>query len=117
MNLTELQNPAADELIAATETLPVMADKRVVLVRMISRRLSSAKGADDGDVERIIEYLDTRCRRLPALCFSSKARRTGDRKLYTYCNRKPHGRRFFTDDRTAGCGLDCQINARAGKAR
>ena len=33
MNLTELLHPAVDEIIAAVETLPMMADRRVVLVR------------------------------------------------------------------------------------
>ena len=86
MNLTELVSPAADELIASAETLPVMADKRVVLARDFAP-LSSAKSTDDGDAERMIEYLDA-APPFTCLVFLVKGKADRRRKLYTYCNQK-----------------------------
>ena len=84
MNLTELANPAADELIAAAETLPAMADKRVVLVRDFSL-FSTGKSADDSDTDRIIEYLRSPS---PTTClvFLVKGKADKRRKLYAFLN-------------------------------
>jgi DNA polymerase-3 subunit delta len=86
MNLTELHNPAADELIAASETLPAMADKRVVLVRDYTP-LASGKSADEDDADRIIEYLGAPS---PSTClvFLVKGKADKRKKLYTYCKRE-----------------------------
>ncbi|MBN1776741.1 MAG: DNA polymerase III subunit delta [Clostridiales bacterium] len=83
MNLTELVGPAADELIAAAETLPVMADKRVVLVREYGP-LSPGKAAEEDDTDRIIEYLGGMS---PSTClvFLVKGKADGRKKLYAYC--------------------------------
>ena len=84
MNLTELTNPAVDELIAAAQTLPAMADKRVVLVRDLSL-FSTGKSADDSDMDRIIEYLRSPS---PTTCliFLVKGKADKRRKLYTFLN-------------------------------
>ncbi len=86
MNLTELQNPAADELIAAVETLPMMADKRVVLVRDYAL-LSSGKASEDEEADRIIKYLQTAS---PDTClvFIVKGKADGRKKLYSCCKRE-----------------------------
>lgn len=83
MNLTELQDPAADELIAAAETLPVMADRRVVLVRDFAP-LSAAKSTEDDGADRIIEYLSA-APPFTCLVFIVKGRADRRRKLYGYC--------------------------------
>jgi len=86
MNLTELFSPAADELIAAAETLPAMADKRVVLVRGYAP-LSSGKAAEEDDADKIIAYLPAIS---PSTClvFLVKGKADGRKKLYTYCKRE-----------------------------
>ena len=80
MNLTELQNPEADELIAAAETLPFMAERRVVLVRECEL-LTTSKKADDEKLEAILAYLE----KLPhetCLIFTVKGKADARKKLY-----------------------------------
>lgn len=86
MNQTELQNPAADELIAAAETLPMLADKRLVLVRDYAP-LASGKSAGDDEAERMIRYLPTMS---PSTClvFLMRGKADGRKKLYTYCKKE-----------------------------
>lgn len=86
MNLTELNHPAADELIAAAETLPVMTDKRVVLVREYAP-LTSGKSTEEDDAERMIEYLPA-ASPFTCLVFLVKGRADGRKKLYAYCKKK-----------------------------
>ena len=57
MNRSELVNPDADELIAAAETLPFLAERRVVIVRD-SDLLTAAKKSDDAKLEAVRRYLD-----------------------------------------------------------
>lgn len=52
LNETRLENPATDALIAAAETLPFMADKRLVVVR----ELAALTGRGEGD-ERLVDYI------------------------------------------------------------
>ena len=86
MNLTELYNPPADELIAAAETLPMMADKRVVLVREYAL-LSASKAAEEDNSAPILSYLPSVS---PSAClvFLVKGKADGRRKLYAYCKRE-----------------------------
>ena len=86
MNRTELVNPAADALIAAAETLPAMADKRVVLVRDCAL-LSSGKSGDDEDASRIVDYLKNVS---PSTCLVFLVKGNADRrkKLYTHCKKE-----------------------------
>jgi DNA polymerase-3 subunit delta len=86
MNLTELYSPAADELIAAAETLPVMADRRVVLVRE-SALLSTEKAAEENGAEAVVNYLPSAS---PSTClaFIVKGRADGRKKLYAYCKKE-----------------------------
>ena len=85
MNLTELMNPAADELIAAVETLPMMADKRVVLVRDYAP-LTTGRGGED-EADRMIDYLPSAS---PTTCLVLlvKGKADGRKKLYGYCKRE-----------------------------
>ena len=55
LNLTDLTDPEADALIAAAETLPFMADRRIVIIRECSLRIPPSacvvffvKGMADG---------------------------------------------------------------------
>ena len=59
LNEAVLENPAADALIAAAETLPFLADKRLV----VARELSAFTGRGEGD-DRLGEYLA----RIPESC-------------------------------------------------
>ena len=49
LNETRLENPATDALIAAAETLPFMADKRLVVVR----ELAALTGRGEGDERQV----------------------------------------------------------------
>ncbi len=52
LNETVLENPPADDIIASCETFPLMADKRLVLVREIN----GASGRSEAD-EKLLSYL------------------------------------------------------------
>lgn len=88
LNLTELRNPDAGTLIAAAETLPFMAEKRIVVARECkflepSRKKESASGEEAADkAEDITEYVQ---RVPPSVClvFYVKGKADGRRKLYT----------------------------------
>lgn len=88
LNLTELRNPEPDALIAAAETLPFMADKRVVIARECkflepSRKKDDASGEPQDDkAGEITDYVQ----RIPlsvCLVFFVKGKADGRRKLYT----------------------------------
>ncbi|MBP3542510.1 MAG: DNA polymerase III subunit delta [Clostridia bacterium] len=87
LNLTELRNPDPDALIAAAETLPFMADKRVVIARECKflepsrKKETSAEPADD-KASDITDYIQ---RVPPSVClvFYVKGKADGRRKLYT----------------------------------
>lgn len=80
MNLTELENPDADMMIAAAETLPFMADKRVVIVRECDL-LTTSKKSDDAKLDAMKRYLervpDTVC-----LLFTVKGKADARKSLY-----------------------------------
>ena len=81
MNLTELIDPEADELIAAAETLPFMGERRVVAVRECALLLSGRKAEDERKLEAIADYVG----RLPptvCLVFYVKGKADGRKKLY-----------------------------------
>ena len=73
LNRTLLENPETDQIIAAAETLPFMADRRLVIVR----NHPALSGRSEAD-ERLIEYL-------PAVPPSAV--------LLFYCISKPDGRK------------------------
>ena len=73
LNETILEAPEADALIAAAETLPLLADRRLVLVRDLPG-LSGRKEPD----EKLLDYLP----RVPDTTI-----------LVLYCNQKPDGRK------------------------
>lgn len=65
MNEALLENPGADALIAAAETLPMLGEKRLVVVKECAL-LTSGKAKDEAaDSERLLEYIknlpDTAC--------------------------------------------------------
>lgn len=47
MNLTDLTDPAPDALVAAAETLPFLAEKRVVVVRECTLLTAGRKSEDE----------------------------------------------------------------------
>ena len=57
MNVTTLSNPAADELIAACETLPFLAEKRLVVVTDCDLLATGKKAEDDGKCDALLAYL------------------------------------------------------------
>ena len=77
LNRTLLENPETDQVIAASETLPFMADRRLTIVRN-HPALSGRAEADD----RLIEYLPS----VPPssiLLFYCISKPDGRKKLYT----------------------------------
>ena len=80
MNLTELDNPNVDELMAAAETLPFLSEKRVVVVRECDL-LTTAKKADDNKLEMLKAYLT---RQSPSTClvFTVKGKADARKSLY-----------------------------------
>ena len=76
LNLTELRNPDPDALIAAAETLPFMADKRLIIVRE-HPALTGRAEADD----RLLDYLQ----QVPESCvlvFVCRGKADARKKLY-----------------------------------
>ena len=77
LNETALTAPAADEIIAAAETLPFMADRRLVIVR--EEKSLSGRGEAD---EKLLDYLP----RVPptaVLLFFCREKPDGRKKLYS----------------------------------
>ena len=87
MNLTELADPGPDELIAAAETLPFMAERRVVVVRDCSL-LTAGRKAEDAD--RAAAFTDYAGRIPPTACvvFYVKGRADGRKKLYAFLKKQ-----------------------------
>lgn len=82
MNETRLNDPDADTLIAAAETLPFMADKRLVVVQESGMLQGRAKGYDEArSAAALSEYLknppDTAC-----IVFYVRDKADGRKKLY-----------------------------------
>ena len=89
MNDTSLTDPDADTLIAAAETLPFMADRRLILVRDSAMLLpnKAKKYDEEKSVKRLTEYLD----RLPdttVIVFYLRGKADGRKKLYTALKKK-----------------------------
>lgn len=83
MNITVLTNPDAGKLIAACETLPFMADKRLVVVKECGMFLAGkSKDYDEDDsVQKISDYLP----HFPSstvLCFYVRGKAETRKKLY-----------------------------------
>lgn len=87
MNLTELNDPDADELIAASETLPFLSERRVVVARECSPLTAGKKAEDDGKAQAYIDYIE----RLPpsaCLIFFVKGKADGRKRLYTQLKKR-----------------------------
>ena len=83
MNETRLTDPDADTLIAAAETLPFMADRRLVVVQECGMLQGRGKGYDEAkNAAALAEYLqnppDTAC-----IVFYVRDKADARRKLYT----------------------------------
>lgn len=87
MNLTLLEDPDADTLIAAAETLPFLGEKRLVIVRECSLIAAGRKAEDEQKTRLLTEYLD---RVPPSTClvFFVKGKADGRKKLYTLLKKK-----------------------------
>ena len=82
MNLTDLTDPAPDALIAAAETLPFLAEKRVVVVRECALLTAGRKSEDEDRAAALMDYVP---RIPPTACvvFYVKGKADGRKKLYT----------------------------------
>ncbi len=89
LNHSVLENPSAADLIAHAETLPLMADRRFVLVKdsgMLAGRAGAAQDDDStsssaGDQDKVCDYVE----RLPdsvCLAFLQRGKASAVRKLY-----------------------------------
>lgn len=87
MNQTELIDPDADSLIAAAETLPLMAEKRLVLVRECSLITAGRKAEDERKAEAICDYL-THIAPSACIVFYVKGKADGRKKLYALLKKK-----------------------------
>lgn len=83
LNETVMDNPATDAVIAACETLPFMADKRLVIVR----EHPALAGRADAD-EKLLDYL-TQVSDASVLIFLARGKADARKKLYTTIKR--HG--------------------------
>ena len=89
MNASRLNDPAPDELIAAAETLPFMAEKRFLEIRNCAM-LKSEKSKDydeDAAVKRLDEYMD----QLPdtvCMVFYVSGKADGRKKFYNILKKK-----------------------------
>lgn len=83
MNLTDLNDPPADALIAAAETLPFMGEKRVVVVRDCDLLTAGRKQENESKAETLLAYLP---KASPSTClvFHVRGKADGRKKLYTY---------------------------------
>lgn len=83
MNLTELENPDADALIAAAETLPFLGEKRVVVVRECDLLTAGRKQENESKADILLGYLGHAS---PSTClvFVVKGKADGRKKLYAY---------------------------------
>ncbi len=92
MNETVLADPDAEQLIAVCETLPMMADKRLVIVKdsaLLAGSKESGKTSkkSDADGDKICAYI----RNLPSttcLVFLTRVKANGVRKLYKEINKQ-----------------------------
>ena len=86
LNKNILQNPNIAELIDTVETLPFMAEKRLVIVNECTS-LSSAKAKDDDFVADFLAYLPTLS---PSTClvFVVRGKADGRKKLYSALKKK-----------------------------
>ena len=80
--MPDLTDPEADALIAAAETLPFMAEKRIVIIRECSLLTAGKKAENEDKAAQIAEYVQ---HVPPSAClvFFVKGKADGRKKLYT----------------------------------
>ena len=83
MNLTEMENPDADALIAAAETLPFMGEKREAMAWECDLLTTGRKQENEGKGEALLHYLGYAS---PNTCpvFTVKGKADGRKKLYAH---------------------------------
>lgn len=81
LNETLLTNPPADDIIAAAETLPLMAERRLVVVRDSTLLSFGKAAAEEAEITKLAAYLE----RLPEFTC-----------LVFYCRGLPDGRKKLT---------------------
>lgn len=87
MNLAELHNPEVDELIAAAETMPFIAERRVIVVRECDVLTAGKKAEDEGKAEKIISYLE-HVSPFSVLVFVVKGNADKRKKLYSFLKKR-----------------------------
>lgn len=112
LNETVLVNPSASDVIAAAETLPMMAERRLVLVRD-SALLASGRAANEADESaKLVAYLD----RLPetaCIVFYVRGKADGRKKLTQALNKKATAVAFDPlDDHELHRWIQAQLRAR-----
>jgi len=115
LNENILTAPRSDAVIAAAETLPMLADRRLVLVRDCAL-LTSGKAADEsGESERLCGYLDN----LPdtvCLVFYCRGNADGRKKLVTALEKKGMAVKFAPlDDAALGKWVRSQFKSQGKK--
>ncbi len=83
LNFTLLDNPMADEVVAAVQTLPFMAEKRLVVVKNLSLLLSGGKGKGDEEQLSQLEGLLDNLPQSTCLVFYVQGKADGRKKLST----------------------------------
>lgn len=81
LNQSVLENPEADVLIAAAETMPFMTEKRLIVIRDCGM-LSGKMREEQANTQRLCDYLPTIA---PSAClvFFVRGKADGRKKLYT----------------------------------
>lgn len=81
INVSTLSNPAADELIAACETLPFLSERRLVVVTDCDLLAAAKKAEDDAKIDALLSYLP-RLSPSTTLVFYQRGKADGRKKLY-----------------------------------
>lgn len=115
MNESRLNDPPADEIIAAAETLPLMAERRLVLVRESGMLSGKASGYDEAQSAKTLsEYFQNPA---PTACVVFYVRDKADarKRLYTALKKTAVIARFDPLGESETTRWIAQTLARAGK--
>ncbi len=93
MNEAVLTNPRADEIIEAAETLPMLADRRLVVVRDSLLLLPGKAAGEAEDAQKLADYLD-RAPDSACVVFFCRVQPDGRKKLTLALNKKAAAVKF-----------------------